>query len=73
MPKLYCPNIFDVEFGEGPLGIHLGMTENRDVIVAGFTENPYIDCYPIEVLNKFLPFTVVGFWAGEDWLYYPPN
>ena len=52
MPNLYCPNIFDVEFGEGPLGIHLGMTENRDVIVAGFTKNPYIDCYPIEVLNE---------------------
>ena len=73
MPKLYCPNIFDVEFGEGPLGIHLGMTEKRDVIVAGFTENPYIDCYPIEVLSKFLHCTVVGFRVGEDWLYYPPN
>lgn len=49
MPKLYCANILDISFGDGPLGIHLGKTDNGDVIVAGFTKRGDNDCFPIEV------------------------
>lgn len=51
--KLYCDNLVDIIFGEGPLGFRIGESSYGNVIVAGFTEKEDQPPFPLQVIGWF--------------------
>lgn len=51
--KLYCDNLVDIIFGEGPLGFRIGESSYGNVIVAGFTEKEDQPPFPLQVTGLF--------------------